>query len=401
MLKVSVIIPIYNVEKYLAACLESVLSQDLDEMELLCVDDCSTDGSLGILREYASRDDRIRCLRTDRNRGISAARNLGLSMACGEYIAFVDSDDFLADRSLGGLYRQAKEKRLDVLYFRHSSVDENGIPTGTEIPRSEAPDPSVLPGPAVLERFLARGEWSCVVFCQLLRRDFLLKHGLRFKEGYIHEDEAFSFAAAVLAERALSVPVTAYRYRHRAGSIMTSSSMTHHYEGTARAFVDIAGWIERLNLTDWAAWRYLANMDYLMGIYQVSGEIVSKTAWQTEDIRLFRKYLPQTRMWREAESLSHLKLPEECSRVFLYGAGKVGRNTYRHLINSGQLENRRMGGFLVTQKSAETSACMGAPVIAIDEYNSRPGDAVLVTVGKTLQAQIILELEKRGLNYIL
>ena len=93
--KVSVIIPVYNVEKYLRECIDSILNQTLRDLELICVDDGSTDGSLEILHEYEKADSRVKVL-TQHNMGAGAARNKGLAIATGEYLSFLDSDDFFA-----------------------------------------------------------------------------------------------------------------------------------------------------------------------------------------------------------------------------------------------------------------------------------------------------------------
>ena len=98
--KVSVLIPAYNVEKYVEECLDSILNQTMQDFEIICVDDCSTDGTLRILREYEERDDRIHVYTHDVNKGQSAGRNLALSKASGMYVYMMDSDDKLVPCAL-------------------------------------------------------------------------------------------------------------------------------------------------------------------------------------------------------------------------------------------------------------------------------------------------------------
>lgn len=93
--KVSVIIPVYNTEKYLEKCLDSVCNQTLSDIEIICIDDCSTDNSLNILKEYASKDNRIKLIEFKENKGAAVARNTGIIEAKGEYLGFVDSDDYV------------------------------------------------------------------------------------------------------------------------------------------------------------------------------------------------------------------------------------------------------------------------------------------------------------------
>ena len=111
--KVSVIIPVYNAEKYLRECLDSVVNQTLREIEIICVDDGSTDASLEILEEYAAKDNRVKVLR-QQNQYAGVARNNGMAAASGEYYMFLDADDFFEPELLEELYTKAAELRADV-----------------------------------------------------------------------------------------------------------------------------------------------------------------------------------------------------------------------------------------------------------------------------------------------
>ena len=122
-IKVSVIMPIYNADKYLASAIDSVLAQTLTEFELICIDDGSTDDSLKILKEYRERDERIRIV-TENNAGPGLARNNGIRRSRGEYIAFVDADDFLAPSFLELLYVYAKENELDIAISSYDTYND-------------------------------------------------------------------------------------------------------------------------------------------------------------------------------------------------------------------------------------------------------------------------------------
>ena len=115
MIKVSVIIPVYNVEKFLRDCIESVINQTLSDIEIICINDGSPDNSIDILNEYASIDPRITVI-SQENRGLSVARNRGMRLAKGKYLYFIDSDDKLLDPdALEVLYTKAEEKNTDIL----------------------------------------------------------------------------------------------------------------------------------------------------------------------------------------------------------------------------------------------------------------------------------------------
>ena len=113
---ISIIVPVYNVEKYLRECLDSLCKQTLKEMEIILIDDGATDGSGAILDEYAARDDRIRVLHK-KNAGVAAARNDGIRLAKGEWLAFVDSDDWLSPDMYEKAYAAVKNTDVDILYF--------------------------------------------------------------------------------------------------------------------------------------------------------------------------------------------------------------------------------------------------------------------------------------------
>ena len=113
MIKVSVILPVYNTEKYLPECLDSIINQSLRDIEIICVDDGSTDSSLQILKEYAEKDKRISVIHKN-NGGQGSARNVGLNHAKGEYITFVDSDDYITEDMIYYLLKFLEDNKLDV-----------------------------------------------------------------------------------------------------------------------------------------------------------------------------------------------------------------------------------------------------------------------------------------------
>lgn len=121
--KLSIIIPVYNTSEYLSECLDSVLNQSFDDIEVICIDDGSTDNSHDILKDYASRHDCLKVI-TQENQGLSSARNTGLNNSTGDYILFLDSDDFLCSDSLEKLYDLAKAESLDLILFKLINFDD-------------------------------------------------------------------------------------------------------------------------------------------------------------------------------------------------------------------------------------------------------------------------------------
>ena len=201
-IKVSVIIPIYNAYDFLRTAMDSVLSQTLSEIEVICIDDGSTDNSLEILKEYQGKDDRIRIV-TETNAGPALARNNGVRRSRGEYIAFLDADDFYHPEFLESLYMLAKRDVLDIAISQYDiyntrkarfepsgGADHSDIFTpGKVTSRSESPD--------IILASTTGSAWN-----KIFRRSFIEDNGLAFlQEVRMYEDVYFVVNAMALAER--------------------------------------------------------------------------------------------------------------------------------------------------------------------------------------------------------
>ncbi|MBQ3972123.1 MAG: glycosyltransferase [Selenomonadaceae bacterium] len=230
MAEISVIVPVYNVEKYLEACVQSIWAQDFKDFEIILVEDGSTDGSLALCRRLQEDSGgRIRLLEHPKNRGPSAARNTGMDAATGKYITFVDSDDMLCPNALHILHNAAERTGVDMVYvgqyyipvFEEGSVsrikhllyrsDEN-------YPKELAFFPDDLA--SRLEPWLNRAI-SHSACGMLYRRDFFERHSLRFDEGIsTMEDFWFTFRVLCLARSIVILPDRIYIYRQNPSSIM-------------------------------------------------------------------------------------------------------------------------------------------------------------------------------------
>lgn len=216
---VSVIIPVFNTEQYLAEAIESVLGQEDVCVEVIAVDDGSTDGSAEVLRSFG---DRIKLI-SQENSGQGAARNRALQMAGGEYVYFMDSDDWIEKNTLAACVNLCRRDGLDFVFFDADSFGAEYIPEALpwfNYRRSE-PYPEPAGGCAVMRDMLARGTYRCSVCMSLYRKDFIMKYGLKFPEGILHEDEVFSAAAFLNAERVEGIAESFYHRRLRPESVMT------------------------------------------------------------------------------------------------------------------------------------------------------------------------------------
>lgn len=192
--KVSVILPIYNVAPYLDEAFQSVLSQSLADIEVIAVNDGSTDNSQELIDRYAATDSRIIALRQE-NRGQSAARNLALLHARGEYVYMMDSDDVLTDAdALRRCYDYAGRNGADFIFFDGESFAEEGaLRSSWNFKRTHlAEENKKYSGEQLLNLMLDRQKHNCVVWLLFIRRSYLKRIGLTFHEGIIHEDELFT-----------------------------------------------------------------------------------------------------------------------------------------------------------------------------------------------------------------
>lgn len=215
----SVILPIYNVATYLERCIQSVLSQDFSDYEMILVDDGSTDSSGQICDEYASKYDHIRVIHKE-NGGLSSARNAGMDIACGEYIWWIDSDDWADKQSLPVLYNAVKEEEPDIVKFNHIRVSD----TETVVLSSAVPGNYMHRGEIdvlLKQAFKETSKFVLSAWSHVYKREFLQQKGLRFvSERQIgSEDYCFSLQAMLVAAKIVILKDALYFYELRIGSL--------------------------------------------------------------------------------------------------------------------------------------------------------------------------------------
>lgn len=209
---ISVIVPVYKVEPYLRQCVDSILSQTFRDFELILVDDGSPDGCPAICDEYAGQDSRVKVIHKE-NGGLSSSRNAGLDVASGEYISFVDSDDWIQLEYL--------ERMLAAINNNHADMAMCGVekfwedkPRAEEFPLA---DECLSHDKAV--SLMTTSIWYHMIACNKLYRKSLFD-GIRFPEGYLHEDEAVIHRIIDQCAKVAMVKEPMYHYRQTAGSIM-------------------------------------------------------------------------------------------------------------------------------------------------------------------------------------
>ena len=228
---ISIIIPVYNTEKYLIPCVDSVLNQTYQNYEIILVDDGSTDKSGKICDTYAEKDNRITVVHKS-NSGQSYARNAALDIAKGKYIYFLDSDDYIDDKLLEKLVKSAEENNADVVFFEAKSfVDDednqlsNGIQRRFEYVRKNKYDN--CNGQEQFIRLKNNNEYYVCTPLHFYKKEYLDKNNIRFKEGIIHEDNLFSAAVYLHDGLTVHMPCSDYMRRLRYQSTMTAKNDSH------------------------------------------------------------------------------------------------------------------------------------------------------------------------------
>lgn len=249
---VSVIIPFYNTADYLSESVESVLSQTLRGTELILVDDGSDDGSGEIAEEYRRQyPQRVRVLH-QKNQGPAAARNAGLDIARGQYVHFLDSDDRLVGNALEILYGEAVSRSLDIVLFcakvfsDDPALQYDVTAHRDEFIRSATPG-TVMSGRESLRQLYEelREEYPAPVWTRLYSREYLVRCGIRYPEGLIHEDEDFGFFTYLQAERVEQIGDVLLERRLRRGSIMYTKKLLDSVNGYRHVYLKIIDACER------------------------------------------------------------------------------------------------------------------------------------------------------------
>ena len=221
---ISVVVPIYNVEKFLGQCIESIINQTYNDIEIILVDDGSTDNSGKICDEYKSIDNRIRVIHKV-NGGLSSARNAGMRIAQGEYICFIDSDDYIDSQMLEIMKKQIKN--ADIVICGKEDIWGNDSHNITSSDLESNYDIISMSGEVAFEHFLLEDKEGYVVaWNKLYRTHIFIQYNIKFPEGKIHEDCFTIYKLFIHSQKVVYIDIPLYKYRHREGSIMCNRDIS-------------------------------------------------------------------------------------------------------------------------------------------------------------------------------
>lgn len=251
-IKVSVIVPIYNAEEYIEECIISIINQTLNEIEIILVNDGTKDNSMKIIEKYFD-DKRVRVINKE-NGGLSSARNAGLKIAKGEYISFIDSDDYIEKTMLEDLYNNSET--ADIVF----SDNLNYNMLNSQISKGKR-------NFFFLDR-VNKGSYVCmytsaVVWNKIYKREFLEKNNLKFIEGIIHEDDIFTITSHFLANKVKYVEKNHYYYRtNRKYSIMNDTMKIKHLENYKIIYEKLNEFFNHFNGSDFEKFRLYLLLNY-------------------------------------------------------------------------------------------------------------------------------------------
>lgn len=437
--KVSVLVPIYNVEKYLSQCMDSLCAQTLGELEIICINDGSTDRSGEIVHEYAKKDPRIRVI-DKTNSGYGASMNVGLAAAHGEYIGIVESDDYAEADMMESLYRIADKNNLDIIKsncFFYSTKNDDSVNEKIDV-FEELPLNTIFEGMEQPTLF-----WKLqTIWSALYKRSFLLENGIRFQEtpGASYQDVSFVFQAYACAKRIMLIPQAYLHYRidNMASSVNTPTKVfcicdeidyitafiEKQKENNKKKFIYASRLAYRVLKENFenlgAAFQYalfLRMVDYLR-TYEERGYITDEI-WEEECRRDVERMLenPNSYFLQKAKSFADNRIHAytvnqevygnavlnqliSCESLAIYGAGIIGRELLTYLLEKGAKKENI--SFLVSSREGNPEKVEGIPVLALSELEELPiYDIVAIAVREQLQYEIADRLKNLGCKRII
>jgi len=409
--KVSVVIPVYNVEQYVEECLQSILDQTMKEIEVICVDDGSTDGSLDILERMQGTDSRIKVI-SQENRGAAVARNTGLKYAQGKYVMFCDSDDMLKVDAAECLYALAEENASEIVAY-----DAKCIYMTEQLAKEDNKDSYYKRGFSYganngkdLFAWMMENKAYCDSACLMfINRKWLEKSGLSFYAGILYEDCLFSVQCMMKAQSVYHVNEQFYIYRVRGGSVMTSDVGVANVYGrliNLHFFHKLLLEEQFTEKQEWALVSFARTIWYHVQrlIWGLDEEAVKKllqmplTHFMKLELEQFGVSSELIRM--NTHKLLLEKKLEEATAIEIYGAGVRGHRLLTYLHLNGYAE--KVSNFVVSSRENQPTKIDAINVLAVDEGWKPNNEKLLVVAFAGSEARELVELYKnRGVTNIL
>ena len=284
---ISVIIPVYNVEEYLRECVDSVINQTYKNLEIILVDDGSTDSSGIICDEYTETDKRITVIH-QKNSGLSAARNKGFESSIGKYVYFLDSDDYIDKNSVETLISIAEKDKSDIVFFDAVSfADMNDFTVKQNYIRKNKYNSDN--GYNVFSKLIQNKEYHSAVPLIFLRKDFLSDCKIKFIPDILYEDMVFTYQVFCKASVVSQCDKALYHRRYRKNSIMTSSKTKRHFSSRLDVFHHNAEFTKNLAQSNAsAAYEYVSRCAFnVFNVFEKLNKFDKKSC--ENELKIFKK----------------------------------------------------------------------------------------------------------------
>lgn len=377
--KISIIIPVYNVEKYLCECLDSILNQTFQDFEIICVDDGSTDETLEILKNYKNKDERVFVLQQHHS-GAAEARNNGIRLARGKYIQFLDSDDYFEPTMLEELYNHAEKFGADLTVCSSRKVDNNG-----NIVESGNPNSPINLDKTPLEKTFNWRDYkddffsliNVAIWNKLYSRDLILKNNLSFQNLTSCNDVAFGYISHICAEKIVVFNKELVNYRYnRCGNI--SENRAKNAKNIILAAIKIKEYLNENNLFEVLKKSYVKSIKTHI-IWQIGNSsdleyrefVNSLQELMPKDWMLFRSILI-----KDYITLDSLNKSIGEKKVMLWGASLF----IKTLLSKEKEKNKNILGFVDRNSASWGEMCGNYKIYSPNDLNKIKPDGVILTI---------------------
>ncbi len=376
--KISIIIPIYNVESYLHECLLSVAKQTLTDIEVICIDDFSTDNSYETAKKFIETDFRFSLIRLSNNRGQSFARNIGIEKARGKYLYFLDSDDYLDYNAMEILYSYAEENNVQGIFFGATVIGESKENDSTDISYLKCCN-RVYTGNQFFIELNKENEYQSAACMQFWKRSYIVESVIKFYEGIVYEDTLYTLQAILNARSVMCIGNKLYNYRKRNNSTTSRLSGEHLASYVIIYYEVLKLWMNRKNQREIEEGiRSRLNL-FHRRINVALGYIgnVPEIKFKEEACTYLYKILVQTKpQFKYVKGISEEWecYIEQFSEIIVYGAGMVAYEVIELL----QEKNKQIIGIAISNKKKEQDTYMGYPIKELFQWENYKETALII-----------------------
>ena len=394
MIDLSVIVPVYNVENYIEECLESIIAIKGIETQIICVDDCSTDDSYIVLSRY-EKNNNIVIKKNSKNLGLAATRNEGMKYAEGQYVLFVDSDDYINSDCISSFVKKAKQESIDALYYDAEEFGNVGIISSDRRKRKNIY--CTADGLTIFDQMVRNHEMFGSVWSALYKREFICEEKIQFIDGILHEDIPYTFEVLNKARIVSVVNEVGYFYRQREQSILHQPNYLNRASGLIVGYSRLLIiWNETIQTKQSACFvesceAYLTTI--LSMIYSNLKKCRNTDYSDYPIVNHFVKNLKFNEYSKYINVLDNATLNEirTCKSVAIYGAGNIATELM-HFFESINIEIDKV---FVT-KEGDKRQLLNKDVVKFTPEEGKRTEKIIIAVSRLYEDEILAYLMESG-----